>query len=367
MLFQWYLFVFLIFLFLTSRIGSQTYQIYAAGEYEWRCKWLTAFSVIAVLTLVAANRSFTFIDTTSYYSHYMREPGTWESFFQYLTGSGKDPAFYALTALLKKLLGHRVRLYFGLISGICLLLVFSVFRRHSSNFYITTFLFIASGEYVQWTHNGMRQFIAVSIVFAATDLLLQRRYILYTLLVLLASTFHGSALIMLPAVLVLQGRPWNRKTILTVMVTLILASSTGLLNELLLLVMENSQYANDVHALMSTGGTNVIRVLVFAIPPILALRFREQITLLDLPGISLSVNMSILSLCIYIISMFTSGIYIGRLPIYFSLHNYLLLPWIIERFFEKNTAKVIYVLLIACYMIFYYYQMHIVWGGVISQ
>ena len=90
-------------------------------------------------------------------------------------------------------------------------------------------------------------------------------------------------------------------------------------------------------------------------------------TLLDLPGINLSVNMSILSLCIYIISMFTSGIYIGRLPIYFSLHNYLLLPWIIERFFEKNTAKVIYVLLIACYMIFYYYQMHIVWGDVISQ
>jgi hypothetical protein len=67
---------------------------------------------------------------------------------------------------------------------------------------------------------------------------------------------------------------------------------------------------------------------------------------------------------VYIISMFTSGIYIARLPVYFSLFNYILLPWMIERFFEKNSAKLVYLMVIACYMGYYYYQMHIVWEAV---
>ena len=71
--------------------------------------------------------------------------------------------------------------------------------------------------------------------------------------------------------------------------------------------------------------------------------------------------MSIISTGLYIISMFTSGIFIGRLPIYFSLYNYILLPWEIENLFTQRSKKIIYIGLIACYIVFYYYQMHIIW------
>lgn len=364
MLFQWYLFVFLFILYIVAGVGNQSYRIYAAGEYERRYRWFTAFLVIAVLTYVAAVRPRDFIDTRSYYNHYTRETGTWNSIVGIARGTGKDKGFYILTAVLKAILGDHVQLYLGVISGISLFLVFAVYRKHSCNFLISTFLFIASGEYVQWTHNGIRQFVAVSIVFAATDLLLRKRYVLYSIVVLFASLFHGSALVALPMLIVVPGKPWNMKAILMMLGIFALCSSSTLLNDLLSSVMENTQYANDVDTLMSTGGTNAFRVMVFAIPPLLALMFRGPITRLDLPRINLSVNMSIVSLGIYIISMFTSGIYIGRVPIYFSLHNYLLLPWIIDRFFEKNSAKLIYLLLIICYMGFYYYQMHIVWGAV---
>ena len=366
MLFQWYLFVFLSILYVVAGVSNQTYRIYAAGEYERRCRWFTAFVVIAVLTYVAAVRPRDFIDTRSYYNHYLRESGTWNTVVNYARSNGKDKGFYILTAILKGILGDHVQVYLGIISGISLLLVFAVYRKHSCNFLISTFLFIASGEYVQWTHNGIRQFLAVAIVFASTDLLLKKRYVLYTLIVLFASSFHASALIALPMLFVVRGKPWNMRAILMMLGILALCSSSTLLNDLLSSVVENSQYANDMDALMATGGTNAFRVLVFAIPPLLALMFRGPITRLDLPRINLSVNMSIVSLGIYIISMFTSGIYIGRVPIYFSLHNYLLLPWIIDRFFEKNSAKLIYLLLMICYMGFYYYQMHIVWGAVTS-
>ena len=365
MLFHWYLFVFLFVLYIIADLGDQTYQVCVSGELELRYKWFTAFAVITVLTFVAAIRSPSFIDTISYYIHYMKEPGTLESAINRLIKPGKDKAFYALTALLKGLLGDHIQIYFAIISGFSLLLVFSAYRKHSCNFLISAFLFIASGEYVQWTHNGIRQFIAVSIVFAATDLLLQRRYILYTFLVLLASTFHASSLIMLPAVFVVLGKAWNRRLKLTLIVVLVLSSSSSLLLNLLVTIMENTQYVNDVHSLMNTGGTNVFRVLVFCVPPLLTWLFREPIALIDNPRVNLMVNMSVVSMCLYIVSMFTSGIYVGRLPIYFSLHNYLLLPWIIDRFFVKSSGKLIYMLLITCYMIFYYYQMHVVWGDVI--
>ena len=366
MLFQWYLFAFLFILYAVAKIGNQQYRVYVAGQYEVRYKWFTALAVVAVLTYVAAMRDRYFIDTSAYYSAYMVTEGTWENIVRIYNGSGKDKAFYISTAILKALLGDRVRVYFAIIAGFCLLLVMKVYRRHSCNFFISVFLFLASGDYVQWTHNGIRQFIAVSITFACTNLLLQRKLIPYYILVAIASLFHGTALIMIPVSLFVLGRPWNFKMIVFMIAVFVAGSSLDDLMGLVTTLMENTQYAGDVNTLLATEGTNVIRVLVFSVPPAMAFVFRRQINALNVPIINLAVNMSVASMGAYIVSSFTSGIFIGRVPIYFSLFNYMLLPWIIERFFEKQSAKLIYLLLIACYMGFYYYQMHIVWGGVTS-
>ena len=362
MLFQWYLFVFLIILYCVSSASHQRYQIYVAGEYEGRYKWFSALMIVAVLTYVAATRANRFGDTGAYIRGFWEMEPTWDNIIRTIHGTGKDKGFSVTAILLKMLIGDRYQLYLGIIAGFCLMCVFFVYKKHSCNLFMTTFFFLASGEYVQWTHNGIRQFIAVSMIFAATGLLLKKRYILYIAVVLLASTFHASALVMIPAIAVVQGRAWNLKSIFMMLAVLVITSSTDLLNDLLFGIMENSQYSDSIDALMSTGGTNPLRVAVFAIPPLMALIFRRQILALNIPIINLSVNMAIVSFGVFIISMFTSGIYIGRMPIYFSLYNYLLLPWIIERFFEKNSSKLIYWLAICCYMIFYYYQMHVIWS-----
>ena len=364
MLFQWYLFVFLMILYVFAKTANQQYKVYAAGEYEIRYKRFTAMAVVAVLSYVAATRHPNFIDTRSYYNHYMREAGTWESIVNIYNGNGKDKAFYIFTAALKAILGDRVQMYFGIVAAVPLLCLMAVYRKHSCNFFISVFLFLAGGDYVQWSHNGIRQFIAVGITFAAMDLLLQRKLLRYWIVVAVASLFHGTALIMIPVSIVVLGKPWGKLMVLFMAAVCIAGSSLDSLMSAITSLMENTQYANDVDDLMATGGTNVIRVLVFCIPPLMALLFRRQITQLNVPIINLAVNMSVVSMGVYIISMFTSGIYIARLPIYFSLFNYMLLPWMIERFFEKNSAKLVYLALIACYMGFYYYQMHIVWGAV---
>lgn len=364
MLFQWYLFVFLILLWAVANVCDQRYEIRVAGEDEGRYTPLISFLIAAVLTCVAAMRPEKFIDTQSYIRNYMASQFSWDGVWRTLTGNGKDKAFYIVTSMLRVVFGDHYRIYLGVIAGFCMLCVFRVYRKYSCSLFLTAFLFLASGEYVMWTHNGIRQFLAVSMIFGATDLLLQKRYLPYILVIGIASTFHGSALVMLPVMFVVRGRAWNFKTLSMMMGILALTCSSDVLMELLICVMEHTQYSNDVGDLLSTGGTSVFRVLVFAIPPVMALIFRREIRMLNIPIINLAVNMSAVSLGFYIISMFTSGIFIGRIPVYFSLYNYLLLPWIINRFFEKHSAGFIHFCVICCYMLYYYYQMHVVWRDV---
>lgn len=364
MLFEWYLFVFLIILYAVARAGNQRYRVYAAGEYEYRYKHFTALAIVAALTWVAATRHPKFIDTWSYYSHYMREQGTRESISGIIAGSGKDKGFYVFTALMKMLIGPHPEVYFAIVAFIPLVCLMTVYRKYSCNLFITAFLFLASGDYVQWSHNGIRQFMAVGMTFAATDLLLKRKLVPYYAVILFASLFHGTALIMIPVSFVVLGKPWNRRMLLFLLAVLVAASSLDDLMNTITDLMESTQYAGDVDALQATEGTNFLRVLVFCVPPLLALIFRRQIAAANIPIINLAVNMSVTSMGAYIISSFTSGIFIGRVPIYFSLFNYILLPWIIQRVFEKSSAKLVYLAVIACYMGFYYYQMHIIWGAV---
>ena len=108
-------------------------------------------------------------------------------------------------------------------------------------------------------------------------------------------------------------------------------------------------------------GTNVFRVLVYSVPTILSLIGLKYIHYENDPVINFCANMSIVSTGLYIISMFTSGIFIGRLPIYASLYNYILLPWEIDHMFTKKSSKIMGLFMVVAYLAFYWYQVVITW------
>lgn len=360
MIFQWYLFVILFGVYVFSHMSNQIYEIDVAGEREKRVKWFPVLVLLAVLTYVAATRD-DIGDTYAYRKGFEASSSALSDIPAVFTASGKDRGFTVFTILVKYLIGDNVELYFGIIAGFCLLCVLSVYRQHACNFFMTLFLFLASGEYVQWTHNGMRQFIAVAMIFAATDLLLQKRYLPYWAVILFASLFHASALIMIPMSLVVQGKPWNYKTVTFMLAVVVAVTSLDALIGAITNLMENTQYAGEVDQFLKTSGTNSLRVLVFCIPPMMSLFFRRWCPEGE-PLYDLCVNMSVASMGTYIVSMFTSGIFIGRMPIYFSLYNYMLLPSIIQRSFEKWSAMLVYLLVMGCYMVYYHYQISVTWG-----
>ena len=103
-------------------------------------------------------------------------------------------------------------------------------------------------------------------------------------------------------------------------------------------------------------GTNVLRVCVYSIPALLSLVGLKYVRRQGGAIINVCANMSIAAAGFYLISRFTSGIFIGRLPIYFSLYSYILLPWEIKNIFNEKSARLISVIMIGAYMMFYFYS-----------
>lgn len=362
MIFQWYLFVLLLFVALFSIVAEQRYSVMVYGKREIHYGWLPVLILAIPLIYIAGNRKDNIGDTAAYRRGFMELPSTIAELPNYITDTTKDKGFTIFSTFLKTIIGDRDVVYFTIIAAICILCVVFVYKKYSCNFIISMFLFLASADYIQWTHNGMRQFIAVSIIFAATGLLLKKKYVPYICIILLVSTIHASALIMIPICFIVQGKPWNRKTVLFLIGVFLAVAFVDQFTGIITTFMQNTQYSGEVDQFLETEGTNMLRVLVFSIPAIGSLLFKQRIEEANNSIINLSVGMSIATMGAYLISAFTSGIFIGRIPIYFSLYNYMLLPWIIENIFTRRTVKLIYAILILCYFLFYYYQVRFVWN-----
>lgn len=360
MVYQGYLFVLLLAAAVVSMAAHQTYMVNVNGTKEKRYGWVPVLMIAIPLIYLAGTRP-DIGDTGAYRSGFMALNPSLSGLINTITSDSKDTGFSVFSLLLKWIIGNNDKLYFTIIAAICLMCVICIYKKYSCNFLMSMFLFIASGDYIQWNYNGMRQFIAVAIAFAATKWLLEKKYFQYFLLIIFLSTIHATALIMIPISLIVQGKAWNFKTVLLIIGALVAINYSDVTIGLITDFMTETQYSGEVGQFLKTEGTNILRVLVFCIPPLMALLFRRWIDRADSRLLDLSTNMAIASMGAYLVSSATSGIFVGRIPIYFSLYNYILLPWLVENVFSERSQKIVYVILICCYLIFYYYQMNIAW------
>lgn len=160
----------------------------------------------------------------------------------------------------------------------------------------------------------MRQFIAVCITLGAFSYMLEKRYVPVIGLILLAATIHGSALLMLPLVFVIQGRAWNRRTLLLIAAVCTAILFMGQFTDVLDNLLAETQYSDIVtnEIWQRDDGTNLLRVLFYSIPALLALWGHRYVEQADSPLVNACVNCSTCTAMIYLLSAFSSGIYVGQ-------------------------------------------------------
>ena len=257
----------------------------------------------------------------------------------------KGPGFTLIEVLIKRVFGNNhdaFRIVFALIQSIPLILIY---RKYSEDYVFSIFLFIAMKYYNGWMMNGLRQFVAACIIFAATPLLIKKKIIPTVLIVILAMTIHNSAMMMIPIVLVIWFEPWKKGILISfivfVVALFIFVNTTDMLSEEIL--------KND-------DGANPIRVVISAIPVVIAFVGRKKIESANNPLINICVNMSVFTMLIYFVATFTNGVGTGRLPIYTGLFNLILIPYLAKNVFDEKISKNIKVFFVLFYTAFFFYS-----------
>lgn len=346
---------------LTKAFDRET--VTEGGKSVTRWKLLPAIMLVVPFILFAAFRT-NFGDTYLYTKIFSEAPGSLLSIPEYLASHTKDKGFSVLMIVFKAIFGNSTILFFFLVAAFQMICLALVYRKYSVNYWMSIFLFVASTDYLSWVQNGMRQFIAVAAVFACFGLMLRKKYVHVIIVILLASLIHGSALLMIPIIFVIRGKALNRKTLFLIAATAVLLLLFDRFTPLMDMLLSETQYSDITsdRLMSSDDGTSLIRVIVYAIPALLAWIGRKRIEAADDPVVNICVNCSLVTVCLYAVSAVSSGIYIGRLPIYTSLMSYILLPWLIENIFTEDSIRLVNSTTVVCYLAFFYYQMHVGWG-----
>lgn len=331
------------------------------GGNQQTTRFLFAFLIFGYIILMAGARS-SIGDTPAYIETYNDLSSDLSASGQYFDMDLKGWGFWFLSAVFKSLLAPVTTDYTWwllTIAVICGLCVMRTLYKHSVDFPLTAFLFLGTATY-QWMFNGIRQFLVASILFAFADWIFKGKILRYIVLILVLSTLHNSALVMIPICIIARFRPpWNKKILFFIAVILGCVLFADNVTDFF---AEAAGYGTQ---LTEGQGSSLLRVVISAVPCVIAFWKRGRIRELDSPVADVCINMSVVTTCFYLLASFTSGTYIGRIPIYFSLYNLLLLPWLIHNVFNRKERALVYTLCVICYLYYFYTTMYPYYSSVL--
>lgn len=282
-------------------------------------------------------------DTFNYKNIYVDNEFTWEYVF-----SEKDYGFGILQMILKHFSEDPQIMIFttAFITNLCIVIVLYNYARMIE---IALYVYITGGLFLV-SMNGIRQVLAAAIAFTAIRFLIKGNWVMYFLVVLFASTFHQSALILLPVYFLARFKAWSKMTIVIIIFSGLAVVGFEQFTQVLFSALENTQYSD--YEDFDEGGSNVLRTLVASVPIVIAYFGRRKLKEV-FPESDYIINMSLLGLVFMLIS--TQSWIFARINIYFELYQLILISWII-KLFPKKDGRIIYYGIIICYLGYYYYE-----------
>jgi hypothetical protein len=186
----------------------------------------------------------------------------------------------------------------------------------------------------------MKQSLALFFLLLSLPYAIEKKYVRFYLLVLVAIMFHTHAF-MFAIVPFLLEKPWGKNIWLllgaTVFAMMTYDSTLGAFME----------YAQSIGALVAEievfdgHQINILRVLVYWVPALLALIFRKRLFRDSSRTENLFVNLSIVSAFILMIGLVQGANLYARMAGYFEVATIIALPWMIEKLFTKRSVQLV--------------------------
>ncbi|WP_322387298.1 EpsG family protein [Clostridium perfringens] len=263
--------------------------------------------------------------------------------------SNRDWGYYLLNKLVINFSKNPQAIFLVTSFIINFFIIYTIYK-YSKLFEVSIFLYISTYMYFS-SFNGIRQWIAASILFFGTKYLLERKFLKYFIIVFIASTFHQTALIMLPVYFLVNHKFKSLKTIILILIGGVIFILYKPFTDLLMQLLEGTKFFNDYNETIgvSGNGANFLRVVVASIPVILSYIMYNSVNKSTDNKIDILINLSLIN-CLFMLLGTRHWIF-ARFLMYFEPYNLILYPLILIKFDKKNI-KLIYYLLIVFYLLF---------------
>ncbi len=330
-------------------ITTPQYNLSGKGEYVRRSV-KSGFIIIAFIAMIVVHCCrIGFVDTTTYMNIY-RNIGVDKSLV--FGGDLRIEIGFRLLCYILNFISDDPRILLVFVAAVVIIPFYRFIKKYSDNDGFSTILFLCT--IFLYTMNTMRQYIVVGIFVMAYPLLREKKWIRYALVVLLASAFHTSAIIAGIILALCSGTIFNKRIKLLTVALLIVAflPTEGFLR---LLDSGVGDYG-DVYDMLNKGGVNVLRLLVQAVPVVLAILYinMNKLKAKDLPkDVSFFTNMSIVSLLIYILALRSN--YIARFALYFDFASVITIPYFLSRIIKKEDITLAYLITSGLYAVYFFF------------
>ena len=235
--------------------------------------------------------------------------------------------------------------------------VVKLFKRYSVSPMFSLLIFFSIGTYVMYVA-ALKQCIAMFFLLLSIPYAIDRKYVRFYLLVFVAILFHTHAF-MFAIVPLLMEKPWGKTTWILLGATLFsMATYDSTLGKFM-------NYAQSIGAMVAEievfdgHKINVLRVLVYWIPAVLALVFRQRLFSNSTRVENMFANMSIVSAFILTIGLVQGANLYARMAAYFEIATAISLPWMIRKLFTKQSAQYVTVIAFALYFGYFLYEFSI--------
>lgn len=302
--------------------------------------------VIVILSLVAGLR-WGIGDTSNYVHLYSLIGPDYDVF-----NGGYEPGFIIFLSLLKSISKDP---QFLLLATSLIIHISNIWfiRKYSKDSYfeLGVLMYISSGYYLT-TMNGMRQCLVAAILFAATSFIINGNFKLYLSTCLLMSTFHSSALIMIPVYFIARQEAWSKNIYRVIVLFIIGMFLYDPMIDIIFNLLKGSRY--EEYSSFNEGGANILRVVVQFVPVFLAY-IKRDILKEKWPNSNIFINISLVNVIIMGFSLY-NWIF-ARFNVYTQLYTFILLPYILKHCFPNIREKrLVYFCFIVCYFIFFIYE-----------
>lgn len=236
-------------------------------------------------------------------------------------------------------------LIFGIIALLIGAFVFAGIWTVSDYVVLSVYLFFAAGIYFD-TFNGLRQFLAISIIFYAFQYLLKGNFRKYCIWVLFAALFHYSAVIMIPVYFIRKLDISLKQTIVYVSV---LVLGSGIIFRVLCIVLQYTRYAFFLNSVEFEIIPTEASILYTSVISVVAFAYRELKSKQASDQMRIMYNYQLLVWCSTLLSL--SIPLASRLQEYFLVYEIIFIPAFLVNVKRENIRLLLGIMFVLMYTV----------------